>query len=228
MTVFRFALKRSFRDWTNILIFFLLPFALVFLPKNEWSMIPLGFQFFGVILLFTAAKLVHLIMQDRVKKTVTRIAVSPISHFQYLFQNLIAYFIILIVQCLLMVISGMLIHGESLPSPFLFFIVYFFFSLSALGFCLAWTSLFRSKDASALILFSLILLMSMVGGLFWTTQIMPDLLQRIAMFLPTYWLAGALEQIGSGASLYDITLHLFVLTLFTLVFLFIGSRTKMG
>lgn len=226
MTIFYFSLIRSLRHVSNIILFSLLPLLMIFLPTNEWSFLPLGYQFFGVVLLFSAAKLVHLIMEDRINRTLIRVAVAPVTNFQYLSQSLLAFIVILVGQTLLFIIGAALVHGGTIASSALFFITYTFFSFSALGFTLAWCSLFRNKEASFTIMFGFIILMSMIGGLFWPVQIMPELLQRLAMLLPTYWLAEAQTLIGAGARIMDLMTPLAIFVLFTLSFLFIGSRVK--
>ena len=73
-----------------------MPIILVFLPDLEWPPIPMGFQYYGVLLLFIAARLTAIIIEDRTRKTTLRISVAPITHFQYLWQNLLAYSVLLI------------------------------------------------------------------------------------------------------------------------------------
>ena len=195
MTIFKFALKRYFRQPSNIIFLLILPIILVFLPDLEWPPIPMGFQYYGVLLLFIAARLTAIIIEDRTRKTTLRISVAPITHFQYLWQNLLAYSVLLIGVNGLVVLMGVLYHGENLVSPVLLFIVYTFFSVTAIGFSLALYAIIRNKEAALALLTGVIALISMLGGVFWPIQIMPVFIQRIAMLLPTYWYSEGIYEL---------------------------------
>lgn len=224
MTIFKFALKRYFRQPSNIIFLLILPIILVFLPDLEWPPIPMGFQYYGVLLLFIAARLTAIIIENRTRKTTLRISVAPITHFQYLWQNLLAYSVLLIGVNGLVVLMGVLYHGENLVSPVLLFIVYTFFSVTAIGFSLALYAIIRNKEAALALLTGVIALISMLGGVFWPIQIMPVFIQRIAMLLPTYWYSEGIIRVAYGASIGDIALPLVMMFMFTIVFLIFGSR----
>lgn len=224
MTIFKFVFKRYFRQPSNIIFLLILPVFLVFLPTLVWPPIPMGFQYYGVLLLFVATKLTGIIMEDRTRKTTLRISVAPITHFQYLWQNLLAYSVLLTGVNLLVVLLGVLYHGENLISPILLFIVYTFFSMSAIGFSLAFYSIIRNKEAAISLLTGIIALISMLGGVFWPIQIMPVFIQRFAMLLPTYWYSEGIVRVAFGGSLGDIALPLVILFMFTILFLLLGSK----
>lgn len=224
MTIFKFIFKRYFRQPSNIIFLLVLPIVLVFLPDLEWPPIPMGFQYYGVLLLFIATRLTGIILDDRSRKTTLRISVAPITHFQYLWQNLLAYSVLLTGVNSLVVLIGVLYHGENLVSPVLLFIVYTFFSVTAIGFSLALYAIIRNKEAALALLTGVISLISMLGGVFWPIQIMPVFIQRLAMLLPTYWYAEGIVRIAYGGSLGDIALPLVMMFMFTIGFLIFGSR----
>ncbi|AKL95964.1 ABC-2 type transporter [Clostridium aceticum] len=228
MTIFTFVFKRFFRKPSNVVFLLILPIASVFLPVGEWLPIPLGFQYYGLLLLFIAARLASVIMEDRMNKTLLRIGVAPVTHFQYLWQNLLAYSIILIAVNLVVVIVGVAVHGGKLISPVLLFIIYSFFSMTAIGLSLAWYSLFRNKEAATSVFGGVVMLIGMLGGVMWPVEIMPELLQRIAMLLPTYWLTEGIILVISGASIIDLGLPLAMMMMFSIAFLLLGSRRKLA
>lgn len=227
MTIFTFVFKRFFRKKSNSIFLFILPIGAIFLPMGEWPPLPLGFQYYSIILLFLAARLGGIVLEDRTNKTLLRLSVAPITHFQYLWQNLLAYSLILTVVNLVFVILGVIVHGESLPSPSLLFIIYTVFSMTALGFCLAWYSIFRNKEAAFSILGGIIVLMAMLGGVMWPVEIMPEYLQRAVMFLPTYWVAEGTILVAFGGQVKDLINPLIVMILFSIAFLLLGSRRKL-
>ena len=224
MIIFRFALKRYFRQPSNIIFLLIFPILLVFLPVSVWPPIPMGFQYYGILLMFIAARLTAIIIEDRTRKTTLRISVAPITHFQYLWQNLLAYSVLLTGVNGLVVLMGVLYHGENLVSPILLFLVYTFFSVTAISFSLGLYAIIRNKEAALALLTGVIALISMLGGVFWPIQIMPVFIQRLAMLLPTYWYSEGIIRIAYGGSLSDIALPLVMMFMFTIGFLIFGSR----
>lgn len=228
MTIFNFVFKRYFRSRSNILFLLILPIASVFLPVGEWLPIPLGFQYYGILQLFIATRLASIIMEDRTNKILLRIGVAPVTHFQYLWQNLLAYSTIMIMVNLVVVIVGVFVHGEGLISPILLFIIYSFFSMTAIGFSLAWYSLFRNKEAAINILTGVIMLIAILGGTMFPIEILPTFFQRLAMLLPTYWFAEGVILVAFGASIVDLALPLAMMFMFSMAFLLLGSRRRIA
>lgn len=226
MTIFEFALKRSFSNTTNLIFLTLFPVACIFLPKGEeWPFLPYGYQYFGILILFIGIRLATIILEDREKGVVKRLAVAPISHFQYLCQNLLAYAVILVLQCIVLVYGGVL-YGQELYQPGWLLLLYVSFSFASIAIALAWISIYRKKDVSFLIYMSLVFIIVLLGGLMIPIQIFPDLLQRVAVIFPTYWLAEGLNWIAFGENFLDFLMINGVLWLYTIVFIIIGSTRK--
>ncbi|PYZ96707.1 multidrug ABC transporter permease [Alteribacter lacisalsi] len=228
MTVFFYALKRYFRKPSNIVFLFILPVAAVFLPEGEWLPIPLGYQYYGVLLLLISARLTSILLDDRANRIHLRMAAAPVTHFQYLFQNLLAYSLLLIVVTAVFVAAGVLYHGAGLPAPGLLFIVYTLCSITSIGFCLAWYSLFQNREAAFHILGGLIIIIAMLGGMMWPVEIMPEMLQRLVMLLPTYWMAEGVILAALDAPIRELILPLGMMGLFSTAFLLVGSRRRMA
>lgn len=226
MTIFSFAIKRCFRNLMNILFLCVLPVIVILMPHEQWLPLPLGFHLYGIILLFAAARLVSVMMDDRTKGILVRVGVAPITHLQYLWQNLLAYSLILIVQVGGVIIAGTL-YGHDLVHPFLLFVVYSLFGMTAIGFSLAWFSLFRYKETAFAVLTGLIMLMSIAGGMLFPTNMMPELMQRLAMLLPTFWLAESITIVATQADTIELLLPFMVMLLFTAAFLVIGSKRRL-
>lgn len=227
MTIFKFALKRSFSNTTNLIFLTLSPIACIFFPNGEeWPFLPYGYQYFGIVILFVGIRLATIMLEDREKGVVKRLAVAPISHFQYLSQNLLAYSVILILQCAIVVYGGV-IFGQELYQPGWLLFLYVSFSFASLAIALAWISIYRKKEVSFLVYMSLIFIVVILGGLMIPIEIFPDLLKRIAVIFPTYWLAEGLDWIVFGEEFLDFLLINGVLWLYTIVFIIIGSTRKL-
>lgn len=226
MTVFRFTLKRSFSNKTNLIFLTLFPIACIFFPKGQyWPVLPYGYQYFGIIMLFISIRLTSIILEDRAKGVAKRLAVAPISYRSYLSQNLLAYSVIMLIQCAVVVYGGVLL-GIELYKPNWLMVLYASYSFTALAFALAWISIFRSKETAFLIYMSLVSLMSLLGGLLMPLHMFPEALKRLAVLLPTYWLDQGINWIAAEQPVVDFLLINGVLWLYTIIFLILGSTRK--
>ncbi|MCG8513271.1 MAG: ABC transporter permease, partial [Halanaerobiales bacterium] len=152
----------------------------------------------------------------------------PITNFQYLFENLMAFSLILMIANLLVVIVGIVVHGDLLISPIKLFFIYTNFSFTAIGFSLAWFSLFRNKQTANSVLNGVFVLMALMGGVMFPIQILPETFQRLAMMLPTYWLMESMLLIIRGGGLRDYILPLGIMLMFSFAFILLGSRRKIS
>jgi ABC-2 type transport system permease protein len=228
MTILSFALKRSLRSPANILILCVIPAGVAFLPSadGEWTL-PIGFHFYGMIVMFAAFLMVRSIVEDRLSGALVRISAAPVSHFRYLAENLLAFGLLLMIQNALVVGLGVVVHGDRIPSPILLFCAYLFFSLTSIAFALAWCSLFGRRDVAYGTLSSVIMIISMLGGFYWPVAIMPEFMHRVAPVTPCYWMMEAAEVLKKEGPSWRFTQSLAVMLLFTVAFLLVGSRRRM-
>lgn len=226
MTVFRFAIRRSFGNKTNVVFLLLLPLVCVFFPQGEeWPYLPYGYQYFGIVLLFAGIRLTSILLEDRAKGVVKRLAVAPIRYSLYLSQHLLGYSVLLVMQCLIIVAGGVLV-GHELYRPLWLLVLYISFGFTAIAIALAWISFCRSKDTAFLVYMSFLFLFVILGGLIIPLDIFPEPLKRIAVLFPTYWLAEGQHRVVFGADVLDFVRIHAVLWLYTVIFLIIGSIKK--
>lgn len=226
MTIFQFTLKRCFRNKTNVIFLTLFPITFIFFPKGEsWPHLPYGFQYFGILMLFVGIRLASLMLEDRAKGVVKRLAVAPIRHDQYLSQHLLAYSAIMIVQCVI-VIAGGVWAGHDLYRPAWLLCLYISFSFTCIAIALAWITIYRNKDSTFMVYMSLITILVILGGLLMPIEMFPDMLKQIAVLFPTFWLAEGMKWIVFGENVLDFLLINGVLWLYTTAFMIIGSTRK--
>jgi len=228
LTIFNFALIRSVRSLPNLILLLGLPAAVVVLPVGGWYGLPLGYHFYGILLLFCASKLVHMIMEDRKNKILTRIGVAPVTHFKYLSQNLLAFALLLVGQSAVVTCSAWLLHAEVFGSLIQLFSMFSVFSVTAISFSLAWCSMFRQPESSTAVMLGIILIMAVLGGTLFPIQAMPASLQKIAMLSPTYWFHEGIMLAKNGGLFAEQLTPLGILLLFAIAFMLIGSRRKLA
>jgi ABC-2 type transport system permease protein len=227
MTVFRFALKRSFRNPFNILLLCVLPVGVVFLPVVPGSILPLGFHLYGQVIMFAAFLMVRTTVEDRLSGVLARIGVAPVSYFRYLWETLLAYGLLLVLQNALVVGLGIVRYGGSLGAPLLQFAAFSCFSFTSIAFSLAGCSLFGRREITYASVPTVITLLSLLGGFYAPVEMMPEVLQKAAMVTPPYWLINALSVLPRGDPPGRFVLSLAIMLLFTMAFLVVGSRRRM-
>jgi linearmycin/streptolysin S transport system permease protein len=227
MTVFRFALKRSFRSPFNILLLCVLPVGVVFLPVVPGSILPLGFHLYGQVIMFAAFLMVRTTVEDRLSGVLVRIAAAPLSYFRYLWETLLAYGLLLVLQNAVVVGLGVARYGEALGAPLLQFVAFSCFSLTSIAFSLAGFSLFGRREIAYASIATTITLLSLLGGFYAPVEMMPELLQKAAMVTPPYWLINALSVLQRGDPPGRFVLSVAIMLLFSMAFLVVGSRRRM-
>ncbi len=225
MTVFLYTLKRSFRSPVNLILLCVAPLGLVFIPRfGDWAM-PFGFHLYSELVFFIAFFLIRAVAEDRGRGILTRIAATPITHFQYLGQTLLAYACLLLAQNTAMVLGGLLLYGGALGRPLRLLAAYWTFSLTALAFCLAMCSLIRMREVAYSSCSFLIMAFAAIGGSLVPTSMMPAFLRRLAMVSPVYWLHNALQAVPGKGNQF--VLSLAVMLLLAVAFLLAGSKRRM-
>lgn len=231
LTIFNFALIRSIRSLPNLILLLGVSLALVFLPVGGWHALPLGYHFNGILLLFSASKLVHMIMEDRKNKIMTRIGAAPVTHFNYLSQNLLAFALLLIGQSAVITFGAWLLHGNvfsSMIQLFTVFSIFSVFSVTAISFSLAWCSLFRQPESSTAAMLGIVMVLALLGGTLLPIQAMPTPLQKISMTSPIYWLHEGIMLVKGGSIFAELLTPLGILLLFAIAFILIGSRRRLA
>ena len=227
MTILHFSLLRSIRRKSTLLLLILWP-SIILPIKPFWtSEVGLGFSFFGMTILLGAFILVRSIIEDRQSRVIVRIFIAPITTFQYLFQNLLCYLILLTMQILVFIFIGSLLYNWNFTMTVELMLGYILFAATSISFSLAWNSLFKSKAASDGLFSILVSIMALLGGIYIPVSNLPDVLQPISMLFPTYWLSSIILDIRNLDAPFDIWTSIAVLILFTVAFLIFGSKRRL-
>ncbi|MEX1072023.1 MAG: ABC transporter permease [Anaerolineales bacterium] len=191
--------------------------------------IPIGFQQSspGIAVMFAMFFIVGgaaSILLEREQGTLRRLLTAPVTKVTILGGKLLGVFIAGIIQFTILVAAGQFLFGVpwgQSPLALLVMVVSFSFAITALGMLIsALMRTYAQVDAMSTLL---ILPLSGLGGAMWPIEIVPDFMQKIALWLPTGWaMRGFQDIIVRGLGLQDVLLEGGVLILFGIVFLAIG------
>lgn len=226
MTIFRYALLRNLRRKWTLLVLCIAPVCLMFLSPLWEAGSFVGLSLYSMMILLAAFFLVQPIMEDRITGTAVRIFAAPITTFKYLFQNLLAALVLLVVQIVVVLGSRLVWQGWDLSLTGRALLGYAVFAGAALALCLAWNSLFRNKALSDAAFSIVMSVMALFGGVFVPITMLKGVMQKLAMLMPPYWLANALFNLD-GSSSYAYWFSLGILLLFAAVFLIFGSKRRL-
>lgn len=183
--------------------------------------------FIVLAMLLFAGNSTSMIIKDKENKTFFRITTAPIKLWKYMFENILSYIVLSILQIIaLFFIIIYFFNGNFGVSPFNVFILFTAFSLVSVSMGVAIASLSKTRRQASVIVTLLTTPMCMLGGCFWSIDIMPDALVKIANFVPTTWVIKGAQKAFFNSSFEAILPYLSVLILFSIVFFLLGSFKK--
>ena len=231
MTIFRFALIKGLRSPGTFVFNCVLPLALI-LVRPLWTG-DFFFSGFGLLLMTIwggSFLMSQGILNDRKDGALTRILSAPVSMFNYLVQNLLAFMVPMTVQVVLVTVLGAILYDWSLTLALAIFLCYTVFTISAVAMSFAWNCLFKTKDGSfssfsALITFGIFL----CGGFVPIAAFPEGILRYVGAVLPAWWAMRGLNTL----SLVELTITgdywiaIAAMLLFTMAFLLYGGKRRM-
>jgi ABC-2 type transport system permease protein len=224
IVLFKHALKQSFAQPINILIIFILPLAIIFIPA-QGNGYPNGLYLFGMLNLFSAFLLCKPIVEDRINKIIVRISATPTSYATYLSSHLLGYLLILTVQNIIFTLGIYLRWNDAITHYGFIFILIFVYSIMTIAFTLSWNSMFRSYNLSFGLFSGVGSIMCLVSGISMPLQFIPEGIRKFILILPTYWLPYGLDALYNAKINYVLIAYL-VLLVYSAILLLIGSKRR--
>ncbi len=182
----------------------------------------MGFLIMGI--LFFSIRSTTLILKDRKTKIFQRILTSPLSIKQYMFENILSFALLILIQIALIlgIVAGVF-RVPMGPSLINLFVILFLFGLSSISLGISMVSLGKDQHKMTTLTSLLVTPMLMLGGVFWPTEIMPETLQNIGKFIPVTWAMKGIEGVLYGSGLEDLWFEALILIGFSLLFFLLGS-----
>lgn len=171
--------------------------------KVSRAVTSLGYLAMGMMFLMTFAT--TLLLEDKETRVYSRIITTPVTRASYLFQHLLSYLIVAVIQIALIFLIIPNIVEISFGSTTTIELETMLVTLLFSGVCIAiglTVSRFSKSSSIAAALVSLINFpVLMLGGCLWPREIMPESVQRIGDFMPTTWFLNAASSVLNGEGL---------------------------
>lgn len=225
MTIFKFALIRGFKGTLALVFNLLLPVAVI-LFRPLWTDGEAGFFLLAFLFMNVAFIMSQSILNDKIDGSVIRILSAPITLFDYLFQNLLACLVPMLVQTLLVGVLGFIFYGWDLSFTLGIILVYTLFSMASIAFSFAWHTFFNKSENSNAAFMTILTFLGFLGGLFIRLSYLPNILFYSGVVFPAHWISRSLDGLLLDGITPQFWLFQAILLLFTGIFLLLGSKRK--
>jgi len=166
------------------------------------------------------------LLQERRAGQLERIYVSPATFSSIIGGKWLSRLLLGMLQIILLFLAGKVLFKIYLGNSILsLFIVALFFCGTIAGMSILFGSFIKKEEV--LIVFNILIanLMASLGGCWWPLELVPRGIRIVSFIFPTGWIMDAFHKlIFFGYNLKSVLLHIFVLFLFTLVFLILAVR----
>lgn len=194
--------------------------------KNTQSRSAMGFlvQFMLYMSVMTAV----LICEDKSNGIFFRIFSSPLKLVKYIAQYMLAFWIIGIIQESIILILIRYVFDMSLGcKPILLFVLFGVFSMVCVSIGILLVSVLKKAIHAYIAIILLTTPMVMLGGCYWSSEIMPEYMQVASLAIPTTWVMRAVDNLLLTQMNEKIFLQsIGALLVFAAVFLAIGMTRR--
>jgi len=210
----------------------ILPLIVIFVPPF-WEMGGFlgdryaGFGILAMVIWSGAFLMAQGILNDRESGTITRILAGPISMFNYLLQNLLAFMVPLVVQLGLISVIGVVLHGWDATLALGLFVCYTVFTVASVAMSFAWNCLFKRKETSFTTFSAVLTFGIFLSGALVPLSLFPDIVQHVGMIFPAYWAVRGIEVLLETGMTGGYWLSVLAMALFSIAFLLYGGKRRM-
>ncbi|MCI1774552.1 MAG: ABC transporter permease [Paenibacillus lautus] len=177
-----------------------------------------------VFMLFSAVNLSALTIRDRENRTYYRLLSSPITARSYVFSNAIVNIVLMMIQiAATLFVMTRFFHIEPGIPLWQMFLILSLFALVAVSLSQVIVAFSDSTMMANGIQTMVIMPTSLLAGCVFPLTVMPEAIQRIADFLPQYWLLDTFGRLQQGSGLNEVILNLAILLAFALALTLIAT-----
>ena len=179
------------------------------------------------IILLTSVMFTMLIMADKENKTFYRMLTAPVSLKSYMFQNILSFLLVSIIQVTLgfIVLKGLIgiYMGNSILIMFLLLLTA---SVLAVSIGVVVSSISKSVIQASFVGIFIAFFMGTLGGCLWEHDLATNLMRTIGKFTPVYWIMDGVSKILQEQGVFAISGDVLIALLFAMVFFFLGVWIK--
>ena len=166
----------------------------------------------------------ELILKEKRMRTYHRICSAPVSSRVYIISNVIANMIIVILEIAVIVFVVLkAFRIDTFVPDIMLCIILACFGTAAVGLAVMLTSFAGSSYHMSTLSTLIITPTCMLSGCYWEVELMPEVMQKIAYFMPQRWAMMAIEKLQKGGNPSEIILNIVIMTAFAAAFFAIAA-----
>ncbi|MDQ2085035.1 ABC transporter permease [Herbivorax sp. ANBcel31] len=186
----------------------------------------LSISFMFMSILVFVGTIMELVLEDKKKKTFTRLFCAPVKNYEFILGTLISVLFLGSLKIYLFLLITKLGFGFDWKTTFgNVFLVLFFFLLSTVGINIGLIGLVRNTKVYLAFNVMVSIFSCFAGGAFLHYDFMGETLEKFSNFFPQKWGITAYEKLVDGYPLDSIVINLLILILFGAVFASIGIKS---
>lgn len=184
-------------------------------------------QSIGLLILaimFGSGLVANQIIDEKRAGTFSRVLTAPVSAKSYIAGNILTNIIVIFAQVsLVLILTTQIFRINTFISPLLLFMVLMIFGLVAISLGMVIVSV--AKDRLQMNMFSYVIIVptSMLGGCFWSVEMMPRFMQNLANFFPQKWTLEAIGRLQNGDSPDKVLMDILIILAFGVLFFILAA-----
>lgn len=179
------------------------------------------------MLIFSAGN-TKVILKENGKDILLRTIEAPISTGSYIFQCILSLFFVTLMQVnVVFIIMAIYFKSLIVNSIFSFYIIFVVFSGVSVALNVFISNAAKRVSNLGMLSGFIAVPLCMLGGCFWSTDMMPEGLQRVSCLIPITWAVNAVDSIIiKNYNLLQVKEDIIIMLMFIIVFLLLGVKTK--
>lgn len=166
------------------------------------------------------------LLEDKKRLTLARIFSHPVKEWEVVTGNLLGSLALGMLQLIPILITLKIIFNIPWGEIFIgLSLILLAFLLTTIGLGIGLAGIIKNSFNPLLIITTVIIPTSILGGAFIPTSMMPDFVNKIAYIVPQKWVMNSLERIIHGEPLSSILFNIGVILMFGLAFATFGTKT---
>lgn len=186
---------------------------------NGYSITYLGLGFLIQFLLIGAGRTASQIIREQKEKTLSRIRCAPVKSHEFISGNVLVNVGLVSLQTLAtLVLLKYAFKIDIGVSIFNLMAVMFPLVIAGVGVNLMLVSIAKNENHFGTLTTLFVYPTCLISGCFWDIEVMPEFMQKIALFLPQRWALDGIEALMEGRGLGDVLINIGVVSAFALAF----------
>lgn len=157
------------------------------------------------------------IARDKSNRIFQRLMTSPIKIYKYILGNSLANYLLNLLQIVVIMIAAKILKLNFHMPEFAMFIILAVFSLVSVALGMFIASISNSSAQLGQISNAIIVPTCMLSGCFWPLELMPSIMQKIALVLPQTWVIKAVSDLQSGVDFNNVILYIVIILIFAML-----------